>query len=128
MIWIPSLEQVVILHSKLVARTGGSGGVRDAGLIESALMRANASYGGVEAYTSIPQKAAAVCCGLIGNHGFVDGNKRIGIAVMLLILRRNNVATRYTQPELIHLGLSTAQGCMDVDSVAQWIEQHSPEV
>lgn len=124
MIWIPSLEQVFILHTKLIARTGGSDGVRDAGLIESALMRANASYGGVEAYTSIPQKAAAVCCGLIGNHGFVDGNKRIGIAVMLLILRRNGIALRYTQPELIRLGLSAAQGLVDVNDVAEWVERH----
>ena len=124
MIWIPTLEQIMLLHTKLVARTGGSDGVRDAGLIESALMRANASFGGVEAYPGIVDKAAAVCCGLIGNHGFVDGNKRIGVAVMLLILRKNGVALQYTQLELIRLGLDAAQGLLDVPDVVQWICQH----
>lgn len=124
MIWVPALEQLFVLHSKLIARTGGSDGVRDAGLIESALMRADAAFDGAEAYRTVPQKAAAVCCGLIGNHGFIDGNKRIGIAAMLLILRRNHIILRYTQAELICLGLNAAQGLADVNDVAEWIEQH----
>lgn len=124
MIWIPTLEQIMFLHAKLVERTGGSDGVRDAGLIESALMRADAAFGGVEAYPDIVEKAAAVCCGLIGNHGFVDGNKRIGIAAMLLILRKNGIALQYTQAELIRLGLDAAQGLLDVPEVIRWIKEH----
>lgn len=65
MIWLPTTAQVIRLHGKLIARTGGSDGVRDAGLVESAVMRAMAEYSGVEAYPTIPEKAAAVCCGLI---------------------------------------------------------------
>ncbi len=124
MIWIPTLEQIFALHSKLIARTGGSDGFRDAGLIESALMRAKAAFGGVEAYRTVSRKAAAICCGLIGNHGFIDGNKRIGIAAMLLVLRRNDITLRYAQAELICLGLNAAQGIVDVNGVAEWIEQH----
>ena len=124
MIWLPTLQHVIKLHEKTVARSGGSQGVRDAGLIESALMRANAAFGSSEAYPTIEEKAAAVCCGLIGNHGFVDGNKRIGIMVMLLILSKNNVILRYTQGELIRLGLDAAQGLLSVADVAEWIKKH----
>lgn len=124
MIWLPTFEQVILLHSKLIAKTGGCDGVREAGLIESALARASASFGGVEAHPGILGKAAAAGCGLAQNHGFIDGNKRIGIAVMLLILRRNNVSLRYTQDELINLGLSIAQGTMDVPDVEAWLTSH----
>lgn len=124
MIWLPTLSQLVRLHEKTVARSGGSTGIRDIGLIESALMRANASFGDYEAYPTITEKAAAVCCGLIGNHGFVDGNKRIGVMAMLLILKKNGIVLNYTQPELIRLGLDAAQGIVAVAEVTDWIESH----
>ncbi len=124
MIWLPSIEQVLLLHDKMVAASGGSPGVRDAGLIESALARAQAAYGGVEAHPGIIGKAAAVGCGLTQNHGFVDGNKRSGMATMLLILRRNGVRLAYTQEELIELGLMVAQGNANTQQVTEWIVQH----
>jgi len=124
MIWLPTVEQVLRLHSKMIARTGGSDGVRDLGLIESAIMRASARYGDFEIYPTAAQKAASVCCGLVGNHGFVDGNKRIGVAVMLLILQKNGVLLQYTQQELIRFGLDLAQGLLSVDECVQWIETH----
>ena len=124
MIWLPTVEQVLRLHSKMIARTGGSDGVRDLGLIESAIMLASAGYGDFEIYPTAVQKAAAVCCGLVGNHGFVDGNKRIGVAVMLLILQKNGVLLQYTQQELIRFGLDLAQGLLSVEECVQWIETH----
>ena len=124
MIWLPTVEQVVRLHSKMIARSGGSDGVRDIGLIESAIMRAAAGYGDYDVYPTAVQKAAAVCCGLVGNHGFIDGNKRIGVAAMLLILQKNDVMLQYTQRELIQLGLDLAQGLLSVEDCIQWIEQH----
>lgn len=125
MIWLPTVEQIVRLHSKMVARSGGSDGVRDIGLIESAIMRATAGYGDYDVYPTAIQKAAAICCGLVGNHGFIDGNKRIGVAAMLLILQKNGVILRYTQKELIQLGLELAQGLVSVEDCAHWIEQHN---
>jgi len=127
MIWLPTLENVLLLHEKLVKASGGSAGVRDLGLIESAINRATMAFGGVEAHEGIIAKAAAVGCGLTQNHGFVDGNKRIGMAVMLLILRRNGVPLAYTQAELVALGLAVAQGVADVDTVQKWIEAHRAE-
>lgn len=124
MIWLPTIENVLLLHHKLIEATGGADGVRDLGLIESALSRALAAFGGVEAYSGLAEKAAAVGCGLTQNHGFVDGNKRIGMAAMLLILRRNGVQLSYSQDELVGLGLEVAQGCADVEQVAAWIRQH----
>lgn len=121
MIWLPTIEHVLRLHTKLVARTGGSVGVRDVGLIESALARPKSGYGDVELYPIVDEKAAALCCGLIGNHGFVDGNKRIGVAVMLLVLAKNGVSIRYTQDELINLGLSIALGQIREKDVVGWI-------
>ncbi len=127
MMWLPTAAHVLLLHQKLLEASGGSAGVRDMGLIESALARAEASFGGVEAHPGVIRKAAAVGCGLAQNHGFVDGNKRIGMATMLLILRRNGVAISYTQDELIELGLSVAQDTADVEQVSAWIEQHQTE-
>lgn len=124
MIWLPTVENVLLLHQKLIDRSGGSAGVRDLGLIESALARAEAAFGGVEAYQGTIRKAAAVGCGLTQNHGFVDGNKRIGMAAMLLILRRNGVKLAYTQAELVTLGLEVAQGKADTEQVAAWIARH----
>lgn len=127
MIWLPTTENVVLLHQKLIEASGGSAGVRDIGMIESAVNRAKAAFAGVEAHPGIIAKAAAVGCGLTQNHGFIDGNKRIGMAVMLLILRRNGVLLAYTQAELITLGLEVAQGNADVEAVQKWIEKHKAE-
>ena len=124
MTWLPTLDNILLLHQKLTEASGGSAGIRDIGLIESALARGQASFGGVELYPDVAQKAAAIGCGLTQNHGFVDGNKRIGMAAMLLILRRNKVMLSYTQEELISLGLSVAQGSADVTEVTVWIRQH----
>ena len=124
MCWLPDLDTVLRLHSKMILHSGGSDGVRDIGLVHSAIARASAAFGGVEAYPTLIEKAAAMGCGLAQNHGFIDGNKRIGMAVMLLILRRNAVQLAYEQQELITLGLSVAQGTADVPEVLNWIRSH----
>ena len=126
-IWLPSIEQILIIHQRLIARTGGSPGVRDIGLIESALARATAAFGGVDAYPGLVSKAAAVAHGLTQNHGFVDGNKRIGVTAMLMILRQNGFSLQYTQAELVAFGLELAQGHLDVAQVEVWIQSHHAE-
>ena len=123
-VWLPELSDVVRFHTMVSEATGGADGVREAGLIDSALARASAAFAGVEAYPDVIGKAAAAGCGLVQNHGFIDGNKRIGVAVMLLILRRNGVTLRYTQDELAQLGLGLAQGLLSVPESIRWIEDH----
>jgi len=121
--WCPSVDDILRLHQKLMERTGGADGVRSMPLIESALQRFFAAYEGHEAHLSLEEKTAAVACGLVQNHGFVDGNKRVGVAAMCLILAMNNVVIRFTQGELVNLGLAMAQGDADVMQVAEWIRQ-----
>lgn len=125
MIWLPTVDQVIRAHERLIERTGGSMGTRDAGLIESAIMRAHAGFGDQELYPTVAEKAAAVGLGLVCNHGFIDGNKRIGILMLLLILAQNGVRLQYTQRELIDLGLEAAQNHHATDSVARWIDVHT---
>ena len=97
--------------------------MRSLPLIESAVQRFHASYAGHEAYPTIDEKAAAVACGLIQNHGFVDGNKRIGVAVMRLILLQNGISIRYTQTELVSLAIAVATGKADIVNVVTWIQE-----
>ena len=123
-IWFPDIEHVMLIHQRIATYTGGSTGVREIGLIESALARANASFGGVDAYPDLIGKSAAVGCGLTQNHGFIDGNKRIGVLTLLFILRRNSIPLRYTQDELIDVGLGIARGDMDVPDVDAWVRAH----
>ncbi len=102
----------------------GSLGIRDRGLIESALNRAFTTYDGKYLYPSINEKIAVIAYGLISNHGFVDGNKRIGVAAMVILLKMNNIKVSYTQQELINIGLQTAEGLMKEKDLLKWISEH----
>lgn len=124
MMWKPTIEEILTFHTKLTTRTGGSDGVRSLPLVESALCRFDASFSGIELYKTIEEKAAAVGCGLIQNHAFLDGNKRIGIVVMLLILRKNGIALSYTQEELVALVLDAACSKIDVVDFVRFIRTH----
>ncbi len=126
-IWLPSLEQVLLIHQRLISKTGGSHGIRDIGLIESAIARGSASFTGIEAHPNLISKAAAICCSLTQNHGFVDGNKRIGVTTMLLIMQKNHVQLQFSQEDLVQLGLSLAQGIADISDVEAWIKVHIVE-
>lgn len=124
MIWIPSVSEILRLHSKLISMSGGSDGVRDLGLIESAIARAQSGFGSFDLYPDVESKAAALCCGLAKNHGFIDGNKRIGTAALLLVLAKNGYELRFTQSELVALGLGVATS-LTVADVVKWIQAHS---
>jgi len=119
-----SVEDVILFHEKIVLATGGSSGIRDRGVIESALNRARQTFDGKDLYEGIEKKIAVTCYSLIKNHGFVDGNKRIGVAVMLLLLRLNQINVQYSQAELVELGLQSAAGNITDDEIEQWILRH----
>lgn len=118
------IEDILVFHNKLIERIGGSNGIRDIGLIESALNRANATFDGKDLYEPILDKVAVITASLIKNHGFVDGNKRIGIAVMLLLLKLNSINILYTQNELIELGFGVASNRVDDKAIKEWIIKH----
>ena len=116
-----SKEQVISLHSQLIEETGGVGGLRDEGLLDSALNAPFQSFGNVEPFPSIQQKAARLGYGLIKNHPFVDGNKRIGAHVMLVFLALNGIELDYTQDELADVILGVASGEIGFDELLKWI-------
>ena len=118
------IENFLMFHEKIIKETGGSAGIRDRGLIESALNRGFMTYDGKDLYPSIIEKISVIAHSLISNHGFVDGNKRIGVAVMVIMLKMNNVKVCYTQKELIELGLKTAEGFMSEKDILTWIKEH----
>ena len=119
-----TVDEIILLHDKLIAATGGSPGLRDRGLLESAVYSVNSGFDEVETYPSTEEKAARFAYALTQNHAFVDGNKRIGILAMLTTLRMNDVALQYAQQELIDLGLGIADGSLQYKAVLAWIEQH----
>lgn len=117
-------EEIMNVHNKLTERTGGSAGLRDKNLLESSVYSVMAVFDGVEAYSTVEEKAARFMYSLTSNHAFVDGNKRIGVLTMLMTLRFNGVELDYTQAELIDFGLSVADGTMDYKAILTWINEH----
>jgi death-on-curing protein len=113
-----------MLHSQLIQETGGSDGVRDEKLLESALENPFQSFGGEDLYPSIQAKAARLCYGLVKNHAMVDGNKRIGIHAMLVFLALNGYELEYTQKELSDTIFDVAAGHMSYEELLNWIIEH----
>ena len=119
-----SSEKVKLLHQLMAEATGGSVGVRDEGLLDSAIESAFASFDGFELYPSKEEKAAKLGYSLISNHAFVDGNKRIGVYVMLSFLELNGIHIESSDEDVIALGLGTADGRMDQEDVLMWIRNY----
>lgn len=114
-------EQVIAIHSILINQSGGIDGVRDRNLLDSALKAPFQTFSGEDLYPTIPQKAACLCFGLINNHSFLDGNKRIGILVMMTFMELNNMPITCTDEELIQLGLGVASNSIGQNEVLSWI-------
>lgn len=117
-------EQVLMLHDRLIETTGGSRGIRDEGMLDSALSNPFQSFEGEELYPSIQAKAAQLCYGLVKNHAMLDGNKRLGTHVMLVFLALNGYELVFSQKELSDTILALAAGKIYVDDLLQWIIEH----
>ena len=119
-----SKEKVLLLHQLIAEETGGSVGVRDHRLLDSALEGAFAGFGDQEYYPTKEEKGARLGYALISNHAFVDGNKRIGLYVMLSFLEMNGIRIRCTDEELVYVGLSIADGKMGYEDLYYWVIEH----
>lgn len=119
-----SKEQILMLHSQLIEEYGGSDGVRDYNLLDSALENPFQSFGGEELYPTLQAKAARLGYGLIKNHCMIDGNKRIGIHAMLVFLAINGIEIDYTQKELYETILAIADGSLEYEYLLEWILEH----
>lgn len=121
-------EKVKLLHQLMAEATGGSVGVRDEGLLDSAIEGAFATYDGVELFPSKEEKAAKLGFSLISNHAFVDGNKRIGVYVMLSFLELNGIRIEASDEDVVALGLGAADGSMRQEDVLAWIKAHKQDL
>lgn len=121
---ILTVDEVIKIHGRLIEKTGGLDGLRDRGLLESAIFSIASGFGDIEVYPTLEEKAARIAFGIVNNHAFLDGNKRIGILSMLMILRLNQIDIKYTQQELIALGLGVADGRISYDEILDWIISH----
>ena len=119
-----SKEKLLLLHQIMAQATGGSVGVRDEGLLESALEAAFSGFGGVDFYPSKEEKGARLGYRLISNHAFLDGNKRIGMYIMLTFLEVNGIRMDCTSADVIHAGMSVADGSMDYEGLLAWVREH----
>lgn len=116
-------DKVLLLHQLLIEQTGGEDGVRDFGLLDSALEACFATFDGKELFPTKEEKAARLGVGLVSNHAFVDGNKRIGLYVMLTFLEVNGIKLETNDDELVEIGLGLAQGKIKYEDLLQWIKE-----
>ena len=119
-----SQEQVLLLHQLLIAETGGADQVRDAALLDSALEGAFATFDGQELYPTKEEKGARLGFALISNHAFVDGNKRIGVYVILSFLELNGIHIEATDKDVVSLGIGVADGSIEQKDILDWIYKH----
>ncbi|MBQ8174048.1 MAG: type II toxin-antitoxin system death-on-curing family toxin [Clostridia bacterium] len=119
-----SQEKVLLLHKLITEETGGDPSIRDAALLDSALESAFATFDGKELYPTKEDKGARIGYSLISNHAFVDGNKRIGMYVLLTFLETNGIKLRPTNEEVARVGLAIAAGKMGYEELLDWIYQN----
>ena len=119
-----SKDKVLLLHELMAQETGGSVGVRDEALLESALEGAFATFDGQELYPTKEEKAARLGFTLVSNHAFVDGNKRIGLYVMLTFLEVNGIHVECRDEEIVRVGFALAEGIMGYEELLDWIKRN----
>ena len=120
-----SKKQIILLHDHLLSETGGATGLRDEGLLDSAVSVPFQSFDDTELFPTVIEKAARLSFGLVKNHAFVDGNKRIGAHAMLVFLALNDIELSYTQDELIDIILGVASGEKDYSDLLVWVKTHT---
>lgn len=118
-------SQIIEIHNSLISITGGTPGVRDESLLDSAVEAPFQTFDGIDLYPTLMMKAARLGYSLINNHPFIDGNKRIGIHAMLTFLALNGVEIICSQNDLIRVGLSLADSTMSFEKLFEWLSEHS---
>lgn len=123
MIWV-AVDDVVRLHTQLIKTTGGIDGIRDHGILESAIAAPLQTFGGEELFPGIVDKIARLGYGLASNHAFIDGNKRIGALMVQLLLKWNGYKLTLKTGELADMFISIADGTSSENDLLQWIQKH----
>ena len=114
-------DMVLLIHQLIGEQTGGSIGIRDMNLLDSALESVFATFGGKDLYPTKEEKGARLGYNLISNHAFIDGNKRIGVHIMVLFPALNGIELFYTEKELLNVGVSVGAGQMSYEQLLAWV-------
>ena len=122
-----SIGQVLLIHKYLIEVSGGVDGIRDYRLLDSAVQAPFQTFDGEDLYPGSMLKAAALCFGLIQNHPFIDGNKRIGVHMLDVFLQINGIHLQYSDEDLVELGFSVADGVWGYAEILAWISKHTSE-
>ena len=118
-------KQVLYLYQQIIQQSGGTVGLRDEGLLESAVYRPQASFGGQDLYPDLFSKAGALGHSIISNHPFVDGNKRVGFEAMRLMLRLNGHDLHASLEAKFDFVMEIAKGKLTEQGIADWLKRHS---
>ncbi|MBI4613518.1 MAG: type II toxin-antitoxin system death-on-curing family toxin [Planctomycetes bacterium] len=122
------LQQVIKIHRDQIERYGGSSGIRDMGLLESALAMPRSGFGGQYFHTDLHEMAAAYLFHIVKNHPFLDGNKRVGAAAALVFLELNGVEVRVSDDRLATTVLAVAEGRLQKSGIAEFFRKHARPV
>jgi len=120
-----TVEQVIELHQAVIDRFGGAHGLKDPGLLESAVMAPQQTFGGEFLYKSLAEMGAAYWICIVGNHPFIDGNKRAGLIAFDTFMLINNVKLEATSEEVVDITLSIATGSFDREKIVGFVEERS---
>ena len=120
----PSVETVIIIHKELINKIGGGHGIRDENLLDMSVNSPFQTFDGKDLYPTLTEKAAHLVFSLIKNHPFLDGNKRIGVTVMIIFLKSNGIDFECTNEELADFGLGLANSSYDEQYALEWIRKH----
>lgn len=118
-------KQVLYLYQQIIQQSGGTVGLRDEGLLESAVYRPQASFGGRNLYPDLFSKVAALGHSIVSNHPFVDGNKRVGFEAMRLTLRLNGYDVHVSLEAKYDFVMDITKGKLSEQAIADWLKQHS---
>jgi death-on-curing protein len=125
--WL-QLAEVLELHRRLIDQSGGTAGIRDLGLLEASLAQPRQTFGGIDLYPELIEKAAALGFSLIQNHPFVDGNKRIGHAAMEITLVLNGVELVASVDSAEAVVLAVAMGELNREAFTNWVKTHQQPI
>lgn len=118
-------QQVLLIHDQSIKRYGGSSGLRDLGLLESAIARPRSSFDGKDLYRSVFEKSAALMHSLLKNHAFVDGNKRTALASAGIFLRLNGYRLVNTHEKELEFALNVENGSLSIEEIAAWFRKYT---
>lgn len=120
-----TVKDVLLLHNIAIDESGGSHGLRDLGLLESAIARPEATFGGIDLYPNLFLKAGALLHSLLRNHPFVDGNKRTSMYSGMTFLELNGYVFEAEQKEIVDFALKIENQRLTVEEIAEWLKLHT---